>query len=172
MRGRRLSPHMFPRIEDASGGAVYNMTHVSKKYVDEHGMVRYMFMEAEEKSFEELKQGLESGSLGLSDENGVLAFERTPPRGPLFAEDGSAPEKPKKKRKKKKKRLTIIKGTTKKASDHTKIIVSEEDAKKMAESEKTGGAKKKGNVIIISDSRIAGKQGMLIQPQKKMYASK
>ena len=44
--------------------------------------------------------------------------------------------------------------------------------KKMSEAEESGGVKKKGNVVIISDSRIAGKQGMLIRKTEKRFVCK
>ena len=171
VRGTGFNPHLFPRIIDDNGASVYDMTYASEEYRNEHGVTRYIYMEKEEKTFEELKTGLETGSLVLDDDDGMLAFRPAPRVGVLYDEPPADTSK-KKKRRKKKKRVVIVKGSTKKDDNGTKVVVSAEDAKKMAEAEAKGGAKKKANVVVITDSRVAGKQGMLLRPSEKLYAGR
>jgi hypothetical protein len=164
MRGGEFPPHLFPQVVDDNGGRVYDMTFVSRKNVVEQGMAEYVYMKKDEKSFEELKSGLESGSLIIRQNSGMLASIE--PACPLvYAEDADSPAAPdnsggvkkaggaEQKQSGKKKKIIVVRGTAKNSADSKKAVVSKEDAQKMEAAEKSGGAKTRGKVVFINDSR-------------------
>lgn len=166
-----FTPHLFPQVvEEKTDGPVYDMTFVATSRATEHGVARYYYMEAEAGSTEELEGDLQSSLDGDPLEGRPACVSSF--RGFLFQDDGSAEDGKKKRKKKKKKRVIVVKGKSQKTKSAIKIVVSKEDAEKMAKADETGAAKKKGNVVIITDARIAGKQGILIVPEEKRYADR
>ncbi|MCX7703354.1 MAG: hypothetical protein N2234_04545 [Planctomycetota bacterium] len=144
-----LKPHLFPSVTDKEGRLVYGITSVAKEYCFKQGMVKYVILSNNEEEFEKLKDRLEKQSvLPASDDAHYISGgdEEKQPSG----------EQPQPEKKKKKK--IVVPADEKKFEDAT-VVVSQEDAKRMEEADKEADSMKKGEVIIIVDSRVAGKEG-------------
>ena len=155
-----LKRELFPTVKDENGNHIYDITRVSKKFAIKSGMVRYVVLADNEEEFEDLKERLEKESALDSPDERFCSLED----GWLISNDEGGDEeqgdeRPKKKKKKKKKRI-VVKADEKKFDDAT-VVVSKEDADKMKEADEEADAMKKGNVIVIVDSRVAGKEGRL-----------
>lgn len=151
---------LFPTIRDKEGEYVYDITRVLKEYAVKKGMVKYVILSDNEEDFNHLKERLEKESR-LPDEGENYRISKG---WCYISNDGDEGEEKKPRKKKKKKRI-VIKADENKFDDAT-VVISKEDAKKMKETDKEADSMKKGNVIIIVDSRVAGKEGRLHKLEK------
>jgi predicted nucleic acid-binding Zn-ribbon protein len=166
-RGTDCPPHLFPRIITEKGTVVYDISKVNKEVAQEGGMARYGYIE-EDVPFEKLDESFKQSSLdGLWKDGDTYAFVMNGDEKDE-KEDGKE-EKKKKKKRRRKKINVVVKG--KKATDKdASVTVSEADAKKMQEADEKSDSLKGGKVIILTDSRVAGKEGRIIIFRKTRLA--
>jgi hypothetical protein len=171
MRGTKHKPVLLPRIEKEDGTVLVDVTTVHEDSVKENGMCKY-FVEEEGKSFEEIKKDLEQSLIPKTGKK-KIRFAYVRPIGPgtlCCAMPGPLAAQPKRKRRKLRKLVFKAKGDD--TGKNAKIVVSAEDAKKIAEADGEDDAVKKGNIIVITDTRIAGKEGFLGKKRNWKYAKR
>lgn len=162
-RGAECPPHMFPRIVTEGGVVVYDITLVNKETAQKNGMARFGYLK-DDVPFEKLEETLKEASLSG---NGSYAFLGNGETYAAFLDgDDEKPaekpqDKPKKKRRKRKK-IRVVKGKKAKDKKNASVVVTEADAKKMKDADKETDSLKGGKVIILTDSRVAGKEGRII----------
>ena len=157
-RGAECPPHMFPRIVTEGGTVVYDITMVNKDVAQTSGMARFGYLK-ENIPFEKLDESFKEARLpDFWDEGSTYAAVMD---GDDDEPAGDEEKKPRKKRRKRKKINLVIKGE--KASDKdASVVVSEADAKKIKNADKDTDSLKGGKVIVLTDSRVAGKEGRVI----------
>jgi hypothetical protein len=159
-----LKPHLFPTVTDKEGRLVYDITRPAKEYVLKEGMVKYVILSNNDEDFNSLKERLENQSTlpTTNDAHYISGDEEKQPSPP------EQPQQPTESKKKKKK--IVINADEKKLEDAT-VVVSQDDAKRMEEADKQADSMKKGEVVIIVDSRVAGKEGKLPTLEEVLLAS-
>jgi hypothetical protein len=171
LRGQMHDPVVFPRIEKEDGEVLIDVTTVHPDTVKSNGMCRYHYSSGDEKSFEELKKELEGAFAPKSGKKVRFAFVKPLPEDILCCSlPGPLAGEPRKKRRKMRKLVFKAKGDE--SGANAKLVVSAEDAKKIAEADNEDDAAKKGNIIVITDSRVAGKEGFLPKKHGWKYAKK
>ncbi len=162
-RGAECPPHLFPRVVTEGGTVVYDITLVNKETAQRNGMARFGYLK-EDIPFEKLEETLKEAFLGAT---GSYAFWDDGETYAAFLDgDDDKPaekpeDKPKKKRRKRKK-IRVVKGKKAQDKKDASVVVSEADAKKMKDADKETDSLKGGKVIILTDSRVAGKEGRII----------
>ncbi len=164
-RGTDCPPHLFPRIVTEKGAVVYDITVVNKDVARSSGMARFGCLK-EDIPFEKLQESLKQSALdetepGLAGQAYGFAFDGDGDEAP--------PEKEDKKRRRRKKINLVVK-SKKKGGEGASVVVSEADAGKMKEADKKTDSLKGGKVIVITDSRVAGKEGRIITFGRARYA--
>jgi hypothetical protein len=158
-RGSECPPHLFPRVVTEKGTVVYDISAVNDEVARNRGMARFVCLD-EDIPHEELEKSFKESALPDSWLGGTTyaAF--------LVGDDeDEEPEKeddkkPKKRRRRKKINL-IVKGEKAGDKESASVVVSEADAKKMKEADEKTDSMKAGKVIILTDSRVAGKEGRI-----------
>ena len=157
-RGTDCPPHLFPRIITEKGTVVYDISSVNKDIANETGMARFGYLD-EEVPFEELEESFEESSIEWLEE-GAGAYACF-----LNGDDEDEEEKdkkPKKKKRKRRKKINVVIKGKKTEDKNASVTVSEADAEKMKEADKKSDSLKGAKVIILTDSRVAGKEGRII----------
>jgi hypothetical protein len=157
-RGTECQPHLFPRIVTEKGDVVYDVASVNKDAAQKDGMARFGHLE-KDVPFEKLQESLKESSLGRTghyaywdEDEGTIVFDGD--------DEDEKDDKPKKKRRRRRKINLVVKGKKSEKKDAT-VEVSEADAKKMKDADEKTDSLKGAKVIILTDSRVAGKEGRL-----------
>ncbi len=152
-RGTGCEPHLFPRVVTGSGDVVYDVASVNKDAAQKEGMARFGNLD-KDVPFEKLQESLKESAL---HETGHYAYWDEDEGTIVFDDDDD--DKPRKRRKRKKINI-VVKGKKSENKDAS-VEVAEADAKKMKEADEKTDSLKGAKVIILTDSRVAGKEGRL-----------
>lgn len=161
-RGAECPPHFFPRVVTEGGTVVYDITLVNEKAAQENGMARFGYIE-EDVPFEKLEESFKGAQLPdfWTDGRTYADFMNGDDKKDDKKDGEEEKDKPRKRRKRKKINL-VVKGGKADEKKDASVVVSEVDAQKMKEADEKTDSLKGGKVIILTDSRVAGKEGRVI----------
>jgi len=151
-RGSDCPPHLYPRVIVEGGTVVYDISGVNADVAQKSGMARFGYLE-DDVPYDKLEESLKQSSIMDEEHFACVADGET-----YFQDDGKDEKKPKKRRRRKK--IVVVKGE-KTGDENASIKLTDADAAKVKEAEEKGDALKGGKVIILTDSRVAGKEGRI-----------
>jgi hypothetical protein len=168
-RGTGCEPHLFPRVVTGKGDVVYDVASVSKEAAEKNGMARFGNL-AGDVPFDKLQESLKESSLSRT---GHYAYWDEDEGTVVFDDDEEGKEGDDEKdtpKKRKRKRINLVVKGEKSENKDASVEVSEEDAKKMKEADGKTDSLKGAKVIVLTDSRVAGKEGRLHVPRSTRLA--